>query len=212
MRGAEKPDCLDAFTNPGRRFSMKTRKDLTFVIAFVALSLVVAACSKAGSSPTATAKAFYDATKARDVQGIKNNLSKGSLAMMESFAKMGNKSLDDMLKDPSSPPPGTFETRNEVITGDTATLEIKDEKGKWDKLPFVKENGQWKIALDKAFEQGMSEMGGSTSGPSTGNTSGPSMGSNTSSGATGNANSSKTEEDDSDTDNDNANNSNHDGH
>lgn len=154
---------------------MKTEKKLIFVVALVALSLVAAACSKAGSSPTATAKAFYEASKSRDVQGIKNSLSKGSLAMMESFAQMSNKNLDDFLKDPqSSSPPPTFEVRNEVITGETATLEIKDEKGKWDKLPFVREDGQWKIALDKAFEQGLSgppESGGSTGGNMSGNTS-----------------------------------------
>jgi hypothetical protein len=115
---------------------------------------------RSGQSPTGTAKAFYEAVKTRDVPGIKATMSKGSLAMMESFAKLGNKSLDEMLKDPQSPPPRTFDARNEVITGDTATLELKDEKGNWEKVPFVKEDGQWKIAIDKAFEQGMSGGGG----------------------------------------------------
>jgi hypothetical protein len=150
---------------------MKIRKKLACVVALMALALVAAACNKAGSSPTATAKAFADAARNKDVQGIKNAMSKGSLAMMESFAKMQNKSLDEALKDPSSPPPANFETRNEIITGDTATLEIKDEKGNWEKLPFVKEDGQWKIALDKAFQQGMSgggEGSGSGGGSQTG--------------------------------------------
>jgi hypothetical protein len=195
---------------------MKSQKKVTFSIAFLALSLFVGACSKAGSSPTATAKAFYDATKAKDVQGMKNTMSKGSLAMMESFAKMGGKSLDEMLKDPQSPPPGTFEARNEVITGDTATLELKDEKGKWDKLPFVKEDGQWKIALDKAFEQGMNEMspggstGGSTGATPGGSSMGGSTGSDMNSNTHGGMNNNKSESDDDDTDT--GNNSNHDGH
>jgi hypothetical protein len=190
---------------------MKTQKKLTFVVALAALALVAAACSKAGSSPTATAKAFYDATKAKDVAGMKNSLSKGSLAMMESFAKMDKKSLDDFLKEPQSTPPGTFESRNEVITGDTATLELKDEKGKWDKIPFVKENGQWKIALDKAFEQGLSEMSpSSTPGATPGGSMGGNTGSDTNSNTHGEMNSNKSESDDDDTDN--ANNSNHDGH
>ncbi|HUQ31429.1 MAG TPA: hypothetical protein VM095_04880 [Pyrinomonadaceae bacterium] len=191
---------------------MKTQKKLTFVVALAALALVAAACSKAGSSPTATAKAFYDATKAKDVAGMKNSLSKGSLAMMESFAKMDKKSLDDFLKEPQSTPPGTFEARNEVITGDTATLELKDEKGKWDKIPFVKENGQWKIALDKAFEQGLSEMSpSSTPGATPGGSMGGNTGNDTNSNTHGEMNSNKSESDDDD-DTDNANNSNHDGH
>jgi hypothetical protein len=138
----------------------------------MALALVAGACNKAGSSPTATAKAFTEAVKNKDVQGIKNSLSKGSLAMMESFAKMQNKSLDEALKEPSSsPPPANFESQNEKITGDTATLEIKDEKGKWEEIPFVKEDGQWKIAIDKAFQKGMSgggEGSGSGGGSQTG--------------------------------------------
>ena len=139
---------------------MKTQKLTMLVGALMALALVAAACG-GGSSPTATAKAFYEAAKAKDVAGIKATMSKGSLAMMESFAKMQNKSLDDALKEPSSsPPPPAFEAQNEVITGDTATVEVKDEKGKWEKIPFVKEDGQWKIALDKAFQQGMSGQSG----------------------------------------------------
>jgi hypothetical protein len=142
---------------------MKTQKLTALVVALMALALAAAACGGgAGSTPTATAKAFYEAAKARDAAGIKATMSKGSLDMMEKFAKMQNKSLDDALKEPnSSPPPTNFEARNEAISGDTATVEVKDEKGNWEKIPFVKEDGKWKIALDKAFQQGMSgEAGG----------------------------------------------------
>ena len=136
---------------------MKTRKILVLVVALASLALVAAACgNKAGSSPTATAKAFYDAVKAKDVAAIKGTMSKASLDMMEKFAKMQNKSLDEALKEPNSSNPPAFEAQNESITGDTATLEVKDEKGKWEKLPFVKEDGQWKIALDKAMQNGLS--------------------------------------------------------
>ena len=48
---------------------------------------------------------------------------------------------------------GATETRNEQIDGDAATLEIKNPvTGGWDKIPFVKEEGRWKIALDKFME------------------------------------------------------------
>lgn len=131
---------------------MKTQKLTTLVVALMALALVAAACGGAGSSPTATAKAFYEAVKAKDAAGIKNTMSKGSLEMMEKFAKMQNKSLDEALKEPSgSNPPASFESKDEVINGDTATLQVKDEKGNWESIPFVKEDGKWKIALDKAM-------------------------------------------------------------
>ncbi len=130
---------------------MKTQKLTMLVVALMALALVAAACG-GGSSPTATAKAFYEAVKAKDAAGIKATMSKGSLDMMEKFAKAQNKSLDDALKEPSgSAPPASFESKDEVITGDTATLQVKDEKGNWESIPFVKEDGKWKIALDKAM-------------------------------------------------------------
>lgn len=48
---------------------------------------------------------------------------------------------------------GATETRNEHIEGDAATLELKNPvTGGWDKIPFVKEEGRWKIALDKFME------------------------------------------------------------
>lgn len=135
------------------------RKIVAFLATVLVLTLLATACNKSGgATPMATAKAFYDAAKAKDVQGMKNALSKKSLAMMEELAKMGNKTLDESLKEPDPARSMNFEARNEKITGDTATIEVKDEKGKWEPLPFVKEDGQWKIALDQAFEKAMQQL------------------------------------------------------
>lgn len=93
---------------------------------------------------------------------MKKSLSKGTLDMFDKLAKEQNKSTDDMLKevdkdDKSEKMP---ETRNEKINGDTATLEVKNDKtGKWDPLPFVKEDGEWKIALDKFLEDMLKGLG-----------------------------------------------------
>lgn len=129
---------------------MRKQKLTTLVGLLMALAFLATACG--GASPTATVKAFYDAVKARDADGIKNTMSKGSLAMMETFAKAQNKTLDEALKEPNtSPQPAAFEAKDEKITGDTATVQVKDEKGNWETIPLVKEDGKWKIALDKAM-------------------------------------------------------------
>jgi hypothetical protein len=39
---------------------------------------------------------------------------------------------------------------NEKITGDTATVDLKGE-AKTLTMPMVKEGGEWKLAVDKAF-------------------------------------------------------------
>ncbi len=50
-------------------------------------------------------------------------------------------------------------TRNEKIDGDSATLEVQDEKSKdWEKLYFVKEDDEWKFAIDKTMEELFKKM------------------------------------------------------
>jgi hypothetical protein len=127
---------------------MKKRKIALLVGALIALALISAACNKAGSSPTATAQAFYEAAKSKDISAMKNLVSKNTLDMMDKAAKAQNKSVDDLLKasNESAPPPATFETRSEKIDGDKATLEVnQDGKGKWQTVTFVKEDGSWKL-------------------------------------------------------------------
>jgi hypothetical protein len=93
---------------------------------------------------------------------MKKALSKGSLDMFDKLAKEQNKSTDEMLKsfDKEDKNQKLPETRNEKINGDTATLEVKNDKtDKWDTLPFVKENGEWKIALDKFLQDMLKGLG-----------------------------------------------------
>jgi len=144
---------------------MNTRR-INALSAALAVIFAVSACSLlSGSTPTATFKAFYEASKKKDAAGMKKTLSKGTLDMFDKLAKEQNKTTDEMLKevdkdDKSEKMP---ETRNEKITGDTATLEVKNDKtNRWDPLPFVKENGEWKIALDKFLEDMMKSLGDKT--------------------------------------------------
>jgi hypothetical protein len=130
---------------------------LMLVIITVAL-VAVAGCNRgAGSSPTATFKAYFEASKNKDVEGVKRVFSKTTLELFEKQAQDQKKTVDEMFKAGMEQKPLTGnlpELRNEKINGNEATLEIKDEKsGRWDTLPFVKEDGQWKIALDKMGTQ-----------------------------------------------------------
>ena len=131
--------------------------------AVLVMIFAVSACSLLNSSsPTKTFKAFFEASKKKDTAGMKKALSKGTVDMFDKLAKEQNKTTDDMLKglDKDDKDEKIPETRNEKITGDTATLEVKNEKtDKWDTLPFVKENGEWKIALDKFLEDMLKGLG-----------------------------------------------------
>jgi hypothetical protein len=140
---------------------MKIRR-IGVIACALAVALAASGCSMlGGSSPTATFKNFFEASKKKDPAAMKKTLSKGSLDMFDRIAKEQNKTTDDMLKevDKDGKKESVPETRNEKITGETATLEIKNEKtGKWDTLPFVKEDKEWKIAFDKFIEDMMKEL------------------------------------------------------
>ena len=141
---------------------MKTRR-INTLCAALAIVLAVSACSLLNrSTPTTTFKAFYEASNKKDVPAMKKALSKGSLDMFDKLAKEQNKSTDELLKsfDKEDKNQKMPETRNEKITGDTATLEVKNDKtDKWDTLPFVKENGEWKLTLDKFLEDMLKGLG-----------------------------------------------------
>ena len=101
------------------------------------------------STPTAALTTFYNATKSGDVDGVKRSMSRKSLEFIEKSAAKDKKTVDDALKEmvKDATTPNALETRNEQIDGDKATVEAKDDKtDKWEKIPFVRENGQWKIA------------------------------------------------------------------
>ena len=155
---------------------MKLSKKI--VLAATALAVVVAslACGRMGSSPTATLKAYFEALQKKDAAGLKKTLSKGTLEMFEQFAKAQSppKSLDEALQTgltntTNNEPNKTPETRNEKIEGEKATLEVKNDKtGQWESVPFIKEDGDWKIAFDQMFRDA-SKSTGSSSGNSNAN-------------------------------------------
>jgi hypothetical protein len=67
--------------------------------------------------------------------------------MHEQEAKAEGVHLDDIVKRDTLIGAGqtTVRFRNEKIDGDKATLEFEDAAGIWETMPFVREDGEWKI-------------------------------------------------------------------
>jgi len=103
------------------------------------------------STPTAAYKTAYNARKNKDIPTLKRVLSKDVQDFLTEIGKADDnekKSLDDMLKELCEQPQApTAETRNEKINGDKASLEYLDEKGSWENMDLVKDNGEWKISI-----------------------------------------------------------------
>ena len=118
-------------------------------------------------SPTETLKALSAASAKKDVDGIKKYLSKGTLERLEIGAKEQNKTADELLKGKDGAPfPKLPELGAETIEGDTATLEVRNaETREFEKLPFVKENGEWKVAIDVYLDNLDAAMGDEATEP-----------------------------------------------
>jgi hypothetical protein len=179
------------------------KRNLSVILTLaLALSVVAfgTACSKtaAGKTPTEVFKAYYDAAAKKDFATAKGYLSKGSIDLMEMGAKQQGKTLEQAMKD--SPAEGPMpQLSNEKITGETATVDITAD-GQKGSMPFVKENGEWKIALDKFAISAI----GAQSAPSTSSApaAAPSAPANTNAPS---AEKEKDEDDDDDAHNENAN-------
>ena len=74
-------------------------------------------------------------------------LSEATIKMDEQEAKAQNVSIDDIVKRETLfiESQKSVAYRDEKIEGDKATLQVKNSFGSWETVPFVREEGVWKI-------------------------------------------------------------------
>ncbi|HXG84450.1 MAG TPA: DUF2950 family protein [Pyrinomonadaceae bacterium] len=117
--------------------------------AIIFLTCFLFACGEGArlSTPLETLKAYTQAIKKKDTTAMKLLLSSASIKMAEQEAKAQNRTLDDVVKNETlfSESQKQLKFRNEKIEGDKATIEVENSFGSWDTVPFVKEEGVWKI-------------------------------------------------------------------
>ena len=124
----------------------------TLTFALIAFVAACGATSSSANSPSGVSKRFIEAARAKDTKSFKALLSKKSLESIEKDAKEANMSPDEMITKVLGQDlfkgGGEIEVRNEKINGDKATVEIKDEQGKWSENELVKEDGNSKVSRD----------------------------------------------------------------
>ena len=98
-------------------------------------------------TPLETLKAYTTAIKKKDTTTMKLLLSDASIKMAEQEARAQNVALDEIIKRETlfRENQSTVEFRNEKIDGDRATIEMKDSFDSWNTVPFIREEGIWKI-------------------------------------------------------------------
>lgn len=134
---------------------------LVLQILFITLALFCVSCAEEKhSTPFETFKAYTKAIKQKDAGAMKSLLSDASIKMHEQEAKAQNLSIDEIVKRETlfGENQTSVEYRNEKIEGERATLEVKNAYSMWEKVPFVRENGVWKIDKQGFADQMMQEV------------------------------------------------------
>jgi hypothetical protein len=118
-----------------------------FLVVLTACFIFACTGKPTPSTPLETLKVYTTAIKKKDPTQMKLLLSDASIKMAEQEAKAQNVPLDDIVKRQTlfSESQRTVEHRNEKISGDSATIEIKNSFDTWTVVPFVREEGVWKI-------------------------------------------------------------------
>ncbi len=119
-------------------------------------SVAVVSSGEKAKSPTEAYKMLFAACKAKDSERIKQLMSKSSLGLAQFNA--GNqkitleKSLENGLVEPTMAPALT-QIRDERIKGNYGAIEVYSDTSKaFQDLPFVLEDGGWKLAVGDIFQ------------------------------------------------------------
>jgi hypothetical protein len=113
-----------------------------------ALAISIAACTpQRPATPKETFMTYIKALKAKDYTTMKLLLSDATIKMHEKEAKAQGVTVDDIVKRETllSEKQTAVEYRNEKVDGDKASIQVKNSYGSWETVPFVREDGVWKI-------------------------------------------------------------------
>jgi hypothetical protein len=131
-----------------------------FLVVLSAGFIFACAGKFAPSTPLETLKAYTLAIKKKDATRMKLLLSDASIEMAEHEAKAQNVPLDEIVKKETlfEENQRSVEFRNEKIDGERATIEMKDSFDNWITVPFVREEGVWKIDKQGFANQMMEQI------------------------------------------------------
>ncbi|MGE3465614.1 MAG: hypothetical protein AB7J13_01670 [Pyrinomonadaceae bacterium] len=134
-------------------------KRIILLSILLGLSGLVFACStdqpQTGDSPTEAYKRLFAAVKARDIEAIKKNVTQKTVDLGLMSARRYGTSPEKMYENGFTGT--TFSEslpaiRDERIKGSMGAIEVWNSKeSKWEDLPFILDNGTWKLAMGELF-------------------------------------------------------------
>lgn len=129
------------------------------------------------ANPTEAYTALFMAVKKKETMAIKCQMSKLTLDLAKFMSSTYKKPYEKVLENgmtETTIQPALPKIQNEKINGNQATVEVQKSDGKWDQVPFVKEDGTWKLAFGEVMQGKMSITQPGVTNPTL-NTNGPGM-------------------------------------
>jgi hypothetical protein len=112
-------------------------------------------CAPISDTPTEAYKRLYAAVKEKNTEKIKGEMSKQSQGFMEAMAGKQNKPVEQVYANgftATTFSPTLPEIRDERVKGCWGAVEVRNDKDKrWEDLPYVIEDGSWKLAVGEIF-------------------------------------------------------------
>ncbi|CAN5629568.1 hypothetical protein BH24ACI2_BH24ACI2_03960 [soil metagenome] len=107
-------------------------------------------------SPTEAYKMLYAAVKAKDINKIKQLMTKNTMSFAEYQAQLQKKTVDSILENgfmATTFAPFLPEIRDERIKDNFGAVEVyNQQENHWEDLPFIFEDGGWKLAVGDVFK------------------------------------------------------------
>ncbi len=127
-------------------FKMMKSYHLILVL-FLSALIIGCGAEQPPTTPLDTLRAYIKAIKKKDTTTMKLLLSDATLKMHDQQAKEQNVTMDDIVMRETlfNQAQTTLKFRNENIEGERATVEVENSFGTYETVPFVREDGIWKI-------------------------------------------------------------------
>lgn len=115
----------------------------------------VVSCEANGDTPAAAYKRLFDAVKSKNTESIKAELTKSTVELGEMTAARYKKSLESAYENgftATTFSPTLPEIRDDRVNCNMGAVEVwNSNEQKWEDVPFMLENGRWKLAYGDAF-------------------------------------------------------------
>jgi len=136
---------------------------IIFGIIFLTIASILISCGSTSSStsgsgdnsPTGAYKRLYAAVKAKDTEAIKAVLTKKTLDFSQMLSVQQKKPIEQVVENgftATTFSPSLPQIRDERTKDNMGAVEVFNSKdNRWEDLPFINEDGSWKLAIGEMF-------------------------------------------------------------